>query len=84
MNADNQDFKYKELTGEIIRIFYQVYNKLGFLWFSGASAFSVCSAMKFKDIPISLQNLTVPVPPKKHIRSRWDLNPGHRVRSPMG
>ncbi len=30
MNADNQDFKYKELTGEIIRIFYQVYNKLGY------------------------------------------------------
>ncbi len=29
MNADNQDFKYKELTGEIIRIFYRVYNKLG-------------------------------------------------------
>jgi len=27
MNADNQDFKYKELTEEIIRIFYRVYNK---------------------------------------------------------
>ncbi len=25
MNADNQDFKYKELTEEIIRIFYRVY-----------------------------------------------------------
>jgi len=23
MNADNQDFKYRELTEEIIRIFYQ-------------------------------------------------------------
>nr|AAU82737.1 mannosyl-3-phosphoglycerate phosphatase [uncultured archaeon GZfos19C7]QNO53513.1 mannosyl-3-phosphoglycerate phosphatase [Methanosarcinales archaeon ANME-1 ERB6] len=30
MNADNQDFKYKELTEEIIRIFYRVYNKLGY------------------------------------------------------
>jgi hypothetical protein len=30
MNADNQDFKYKELTKEIIRIFYRVYNKLGY------------------------------------------------------
>ena len=30
MNADNQDFKYKELTEEFIRIFYQVYNKLGY------------------------------------------------------
>jgi hypothetical protein len=30
INADNQDFKYKELTEEIIRIFYRVYNKLSF------------------------------------------------------
>jgi len=30
MNADNQDFKYTELTEEIIRIFYRVYNKLGY------------------------------------------------------
>ena len=30
MNADNQDFKYKELAEEIIRIFYRVYNKLGY------------------------------------------------------
>jgi hypothetical protein len=30
-NADNQDFKYTELTEEFIRIFYRVYNKLGFL-----------------------------------------------------
>ncbi len=35
MNADNQDFKYNELTEAIIRIFYRVYNKLGLLWFSG-------------------------------------------------
>ena len=28
--------------------------------FSGASAFSVCSAVKFEDIAISLENLTVP------------------------
>jgi hypothetical protein len=27
MNADSQDFKYTELTEEIIRIFYRVYNK---------------------------------------------------------
>ena len=30
MNADNQDFKYTVLTEEIIRIFYRVYNKLGY------------------------------------------------------
>jgi len=28
MNTDYQDFKYKELTEEIIKIFYNVYNKL--------------------------------------------------------
>ena len=30
MNADYQDFKYKELTEKIISIFYKVYNKLGY------------------------------------------------------
>jgi GxxExxY protein len=30
MNADFQDFKYKELTDRIIKIFYKVHNKLGY------------------------------------------------------
>ena len=30
MNADYQDFKYKELTERIINIFYKVYNRLGY------------------------------------------------------
>jgi len=30
MHADKQDFKYMELTEEIVRIFYRVYNKLGY------------------------------------------------------
>jgi GxxExxY protein len=30
MNADWNDFKYKELTEQVIRIFYRVYNKLGY------------------------------------------------------
>ena len=30
MNADFQDFKYKELTDQIIKIFYRVYDKLGY------------------------------------------------------
>ena len=30
MNADFEDFKYSELSEEIIRIFYKVYNKLGY------------------------------------------------------
>ncbi|MEW6557351.1 MAG: GxxExxY protein [Elusimicrobiota bacterium] len=30
MNADYQDFKYKELTEKIIKAFYQVFNTLGY------------------------------------------------------
>ena len=30
MDADYQDFKYKELSEKIIKIFYSVYNKLGY------------------------------------------------------
>jgi GxxExxY protein len=30
MNADYQDFKYKELTEKIITIFYKIYNRLGY------------------------------------------------------
>jgi GxxExxY protein len=30
MNADYQDFKYEELTEKIIKIFYRVYNELGY------------------------------------------------------
>ena len=30
MNADYQDVKYKDLTEKIIKIFYIVYNKLGY------------------------------------------------------
>ena len=30
LDADNQDFKYRELTEKIIKIFYRVYNNLGY------------------------------------------------------
>ncbi|MCP4254139.1 MAG: GxxExxY protein [Candidatus Scalindua sp.] len=30
MNTDYKDFKYKELTERIIKVFYRVYNKLGY------------------------------------------------------
>lgn len=30
MNADDADFKYKELTETVIQAFYRVYNKLGY------------------------------------------------------
>jgi len=30
MNADSQDFKHKEITERIIKIFHRVYSKLGY------------------------------------------------------
>ena len=30
MNTEKQDVKYKELTEKVIKIFYRVYNKLGY------------------------------------------------------
>ncbi len=30
VNADSQDFKYKDITEKIIKAFYQVYNTLGY------------------------------------------------------
>jgi GxxExxY protein len=30
MNADYQDFKYRELSDRVIKIFYKVYNNLGY------------------------------------------------------
>lgn len=30
MNTDYQDIKYKALTEKIIKVFYKVYNKLGY------------------------------------------------------
>ncbi len=30
MNTDHQDIKYKSLTEKVIKIFYKVYNKLGY------------------------------------------------------
>lgn len=30
MNAENTEFKHKELTEKVLRIFYRVYNRLGY------------------------------------------------------
>ncbi len=30
MNTDYQDYKYRELTEQVLKIFYRVYNKLGY------------------------------------------------------
>ena len=55
------------------------------LGFSGASAFSVCSAVKFKDIAISLEKSTVPYnltdEQRKKIVVKERMNPSIRVRT---
>ena len=44
-----------------VRRVFRLFQSL--LMFFGVSAFSVCSAVKFKDIAISLENLTAPLNP---------------------
>jgi len=39
--VDYQDFKCKELTDEIIKIFYRVYNKLGYGFLEKVLNFSI-------------------------------------------
>ncbi|MCD6456792.1 MAG: GxxExxY protein [Methanophagales archaeon] len=51
MNADNQDFKYKELTEEIIKIFYRVYNKLGYGFLEKVYENAMMIELKKKGIP---------------------------------
>ena len=51
MNADNQDFKYTELTEEILRIFYRVYNKLGYGFLEKVYENAMMIELKNADIP---------------------------------
>ena len=51
MNADFQDFKYKELTEEIIRIFYRVYNALGYGFLEKVYENAMMIEFKKKGIP---------------------------------
>ena len=56
MNADNQDFKYTELTEEIIRIFYRVYNKLGYGFLEKVYENAMMIELKKEDIPAVSQS----------------------------
>jgi GxxExxY protein len=51
MNADYQDFKYKELTEKIIEIFYRVYNKLGYGFLEKIYENAMMIEFKKKGIP---------------------------------
>ena len=51
INADNQDFQYKELTEKIIEIFYRVYNKLGYGFLEKVYENAMMKEFKTADIP---------------------------------
>ena len=51
MNADFQDFKHKELTERIIKIFYRVYSKLGYGFLEKVYENALMLELKKEDIP---------------------------------
>ncbi|MGR3302322.1 MAG: GxxExxY protein [Candidatus Scalindua sp.] len=56
MNADYDDFKYKELTERIIEIFYKVYNKLGYGFLEKVYEKAMMKEFKKEDIPAVSQS----------------------------
>ena len=56
MNADYQDFEYKELTENIIKIFYRVYNKLGYGFLEKIYENAMMIEFKKDDIPAVSQS----------------------------
>lgn len=60
MNADSEDFKYRELTEKIIGIFYRVYNKLGYGFLEKVYENAMMKEFKKEDIPaVSQYAITV-------------------------
>jgi GxxExxY protein len=51
MNTDYQDIKYKALTEKIIRIFYKVYNTLGYGFLERIYENAMMIELKREDIP---------------------------------
>jgi GxxExxY protein len=56
MNRDNQDIKYKELTDKIIKIFYKVYNKLGYGFLEKIYEKAMMVELKKEGIPAVAQS----------------------------
>lgn len=56
MNADYKDFKYKELTERIIKIFYKVYNKLGYGFLEKVYENAMMKELEREDIPAAFQS----------------------------
>ena len=55
-NVDYKDFKYKELTEKIIKIFYRVYNKLGYGFLEKAYENAMMMAFKKECVPAVSQS----------------------------
>jgi len=58
MNADYKDFKHKELTEEIIKIFYRVYNKPGYGFLEKVYENAIMLEFKREGIPAVSQSVT--------------------------
>jgi GxxExxY protein len=56
MNADFQDFKHKEITERIIKIFYRVYSKLGYGFLEKVYENAVMLELKREGIPAIAQS----------------------------
>lgn len=56
MNTDNQDIKYKKLTEKIIKIFYRVYNKLGYCFLEKIYENAMMIEFKREGIPVVSQS----------------------------
>ena len=56
MNADYKDFKYEELTESIIKIFYKVYNKLGYGFLEKVYENAMMKKLEREDIPAVFQS----------------------------
>jgi len=56
MNADYKDFKYEELTESIIKIFYKVYNKLGYGFLEKVYENAMMKELEREDIPAVSQS----------------------------
>jgi GxxExxY protein len=59
MNADERRYKYSELTEQIIGVFYEVYNELGFGFLEKVYEEAMALALKERGLAVQQQ---VPVP----------------------
>jgi GxxExxY protein len=55
MNAEKSDFKYQELTEKIIKIFYKIYNRLGYGFLEKVYENAMMIELKKEDIPALAQ-----------------------------